>query len=495
MKVVFTQEGKEQYVENGIAFLLASVVSFFFLLKSPLHPWGGSDARTDSSVFKTVALMMEKGYMPYKDSFDHKGPLLYIINWLGNKVSLYRGVWIIEFLFMIITVFVLYRIARLVCQQWEAVIIVFMSFSLLFVYFEGGNLSEEYAMVFISVALFIFLDYFRNNKISKLRLIICGACLGGTLLLRPNMVATWVVMCSVIFMKVIINKDWEALRKFTGWFIVGMTIIVLPIIVWLGINNSLECFWRAYIIFNEKYASTASFLAKWNSFVAFFDSPVCIISFSALVFVGIIKERFLAIVYILYMLITLLLICMSGMTYGHYGMVLVPAMVYPLALLFSAIENIENKSISRIILICVSIYFFKALILPDWIVLAKSIPAIYATRDENHREEVTETVSTIIVNNTKNDEAISVYGNWDIIYVLSKRRHATKYSYQFPIGQIAPEIMNEYINQLQDELPPLIVVQSGHYDDTITKFLNKNQYQLCWAENSDEVTGALIYVR
>ena len=29
--------------------------------------------------------MMEKGYMPYRDSFDHKGPLLYFLNFIGNK--------------------------------------------------------------------------------------------------------------------------------------------------------------------------------------------------------------------------------------------------------------------------------------------------------------------------------------------------------------------------------------------------------------------------
>lgn len=51
-------------VEYGIAMLVCAIVSFFFLLNSPLHPWNGTEPATDSSVFKAIAFMMEKGYMP-----------------------------------------------------------------------------------------------------------------------------------------------------------------------------------------------------------------------------------------------------------------------------------------------------------------------------------------------------------------------------------------------------------------------------------------------
>ena len=54
--------------------------------------------------------------MPYRDSFDHKGPLLFIINFLGNKISSYRGIWVFELLFMVITIFILYKIARMSCK-------------------------------------------------------------------------------------------------------------------------------------------------------------------------------------------------------------------------------------------------------------------------------------------------------------------------------------------------------------------------------------------
>ena len=51
--------------------------------------------------------------------------------------------------------------------------------------------------------------------------------------------------------------------------------------------------------------------------------------------------------------------------------------------------------------------------------------------------------------NFENNTPISVYGNWYIIYVLSQHKHATKYSYQFPLGQINPDIITDYFKQLQ----------------------------------------------
>lgn len=54
----------------------------------------------DSSVFRYVAYVMKKGGIPYRDTFDHKGPVLYLINYLGLLINL-NGVWIVEVIFML----------------------------------------------------------------------------------------------------------------------------------------------------------------------------------------------------------------------------------------------------------------------------------------------------------------------------------------------------------------------------------------------------------
>lgn len=76
----------------GYLFLLA----FTVVMKSPVNLWKNGDAGNDSSIFRYVGLEMAKGGMPYRDSFDHKGPLIFIINCFGIWISYYRGVWLIE---------------------------------------------------------------------------------------------------------------------------------------------------------------------------------------------------------------------------------------------------------------------------------------------------------------------------------------------------------------------------------------------------------------
>ena len=59
-----------------------------------------------------------------------------------------------------------------------------------------------------------------------------------------------------------------------------------------------------------------------------------------------------------------------------------------------------------------------------------------------------------------------------------------------------PKIMNEYMQQLAKELPPVIVVSKGLYDKNISSFLGDHQYTKVWAENnSDDKQSTLVFYR
>lgn len=485
--------------ENIIAFLVSTVIAFFFLLKSWQHPWLNVETGTDSSVFKTIAMMMEKGYMPYRDSFDHKGPLLYILNWIGGKISSYGGIWVIELIFLAVTIFMIYKIARLSCRGNSAIVVMLISISLLFGYFEGGNYTEEYAMPFLAIGIFIFIDYLKNKKISMMRLILSGFSCGAVLLLRPNMIAVWVTFCIVIFVIHIWNRNWKELGNMIVGFSMGVLLIVLPILIWLAINQSLLPFWEDYILFNTQYTSEkgsrALFSAKWDAFFSFLNTSVCIVAFFSMLYHCKEKNKILNGTYLAYMIVNLLLICMSGMVYLHYGMIIVPMVSYPLSLIFSDIEDIEINSVSKVISILISIYALSNIILPNWIETVKGLPNTYENRKDCNISDTTMTIAKIVEENTGESEKISVYGNWDFIYVLTNRTHATRYSYQFPIAEVKPEIMEEYISQMEDEQPPIVVIQAGYKDDNISSFLEDNEYELIWSENKETMDEALVYMK
>lgn len=478
-----------------ILFLMAT---FVFLLKNPLHPWIDGDTGTDSSVFKTVALMMEKGYMPYRDTFDHKGPLLYILNWLGNRISPYRGIWVIEFVTIFFTFYLIYKIAKLCCNRIFSCVTVFVSVSLLFQYFDG-NMTEEYAMPLIALSQFIFLDYLINKQVTKFRLILCGLCFGAVCLLRVNMISVWVVFCIAIFTLCIANKQFCELKEFIFFFLLGFGLIVIPILLWLGANGALAGFWEDYIVFNRLYtassAGRAIFSRKWAVFFTFLNSTLMIFAVTISIYLCSVKNKFLYGTYLCYLFLSLMFICMSGMLYEHYGMVLVPVVSFPIASFFDIItpQKQEQEQVARALVLVVTVYLMGVMVMPNWLELSSGIVTIYDDRESTNRSQITYEISDYIKKNTLEDESISVYGNWNIIYVLSGRIHATKYSYQFPIVAVQPSIMDEYLEELKEELPKIIVIQSGRYDDRMSLFLKENGYSQVWLKNEGSMNGALMF--
>ena len=480
-KSVNTERNLLYTVQTAGIVLFILLVTFLFLQNSPLSIWRGGETGTDSSVFRTVALMMRRGGMPYRDTFDHKGPLLFILNYVGSLISYHKGVWVIELLVDFIAFLILYKIARLCCGKTLSLCCMLGGISLLFEYFEAGNLTEEYAMVFIAGALYIFLDYFLNDQITKLRLVLCGFCLGGVCLLRPNMISVWVVFCIAVLVQCVQRKTWSDLSVFIVFFLVGFLMIVIPVLIWLGMNDALLPCFEDYILFNFAYASDpmrASFGYKYISFFTFCQKTIVMIALLSAVWMCTCKKKLIGITCLSSLLLTLLLICISGQTYGHYGMVLVPVVVFPIASLVSISEKQENCHSIGLIL---ALYLFASLIAPDWIDLLKSTGTYFAERNKPQISGVLQEVCTFIETNTDVDEKISVYGNYNIVYVLTQRQHASKYSYQSPIGSVNPAIMDTYFSDLERELPRMIVAietdgQFMNQTDRMRAFLSDHEY-------------------
>lgn len=476
-----------QRQEITLVLLMVLLGTFLFLLNSPLHPFAKGYSSTDSSVFKTVALMMEKGFMPYKDSFDHKGPLLFIINYFGNRISYYIGVWFIEYFFLAIAFFAIYKIARLFCNMWQSIAVFFFSTILLYGYFQGGNLTEEYAMMPIVVSLYIFIDYFENKKITYLRLFICGVTFAGTLMLRPNMIAVWFVMCLAVLFKAIVEKNYKELFVFIGWFMLGVALVIIPILVWLYCNGALKSCWNDYITFNFQYTSAAAgatFIEKCKSFVYFACTPAYLVALFLQFYLWINKKSIFNTAYLLLMIISVIFVCVAGENFDHYGMVLVPVVVFPVAKAFQEFNSYHCDANVKIILCIICFALFVGI---EFSANGHVMTTLRKCENRINNKNIPTGIEDICLTLDKygisEDEPISVYGNWNIVYVLSKRPHATTYSYQYPIGEILPSIMDDYMNQLEEELPKAIVIEAERRDDNIAEFLYENNYELVWIDS------------
>ena len=478
LKRIFVLEKRKIKCKVLLNYVLLCLVfvflSFIALRMSSLHPLVHKDSEIDSSVFKTIAMQMSEGLMPYRDTFDHKGPLLYVINYLGQLISFYRGVWLFEFGAVFFTLAMMYKIASLFLSRGYSLLVVLFAGTLIMEYLSGGNLTEEYAMPFISLALFIFLDFFKNSKISILRLICCGLCLGYVLMLRPNMIAAWFVGCIAVLIKSVKNKD-KCIGKYLVFFLLGVVIAVFPFVIWLAVNNSMQDFIECYWSFNVLYCKV-SFSSKISAFFYFMKKPVTIVAILASIF-SCLKNRKEEISWINFLLLmfSLFFISISGCTSGadNYGMVLVPVVVSPIANFLSHIlEFKENRRGIGIIVACI---FLMGLISEEWIEMTKKTVDAYLYPEDMCSQEVYSICNYVEEFSTEEDK-ISVTGNRDIIYVKSKRLPATRYSFQWPIGVYNPQIMDDYYKQLMEEHPKIIITEQSN--ERMKDFASRNGYTL-----------------
>lgn len=454
------------------------LASFIILMDSPYNLWKPSVAGIDSNVFKYVAMVMSKGGMPYKDAFDHKGPLLYLINYWGNCISYYRGIWIIEAVFMLASVTFLYKTARLFCNRYYSIVCVVISITPMLEYFEAGNYSEEYALSFISVALYIFTDYFFNNNISKMRLIVCGMTFAGVFLLRQNMIALWIVFCiSVLVYNVKKRKivPWE----FLIWFLVGALLVAVPIMFWIIRNGAFSDFVKDYFIFNFRYTPTQSeFQNQYESLLRWLQNPVCLLAMSSIVvFIHRKENVHYNVTYVFFMILTIYFIVMSGRNYGHYGMVLIPTYIYPISFLCRS-NNKDASSSSRQYFLFV---FVVAFLLPLWIPrMSNAVDKICHPCHEPELSYDQENIIRIIRDSTDEDEGIMVLGHLNYFYVLSNKLATSKYSYQTGIG-IAEGNEEDFKEEFLATRPRIVLVAEG-----AGEFYNKSNYELIYIGKYDK---------
>lgn len=486
---------KEVIWKAGIIFVFCFLV-FIFTIASPLHPFVGDFPYTDSAVFETIAMMMQQGHMPYRDSFDHKGPIIYLLNYIGNLIRPIYGVWVIECVFLFLNFIFIYKAARLLTNRFQAFLTVLITGSLLSTCFSGGNMTEEYAMPMIVISLYIFADYYLNEKISAFRLICCGATFATVLFLRANMVCIWAVNCIFIFICCLSRKKISSLLRFIALFVIGTLIVIVPIVVWLAYHHSLVDFWADYIQFNMLYTGVrGTGSEKIALFVRFLLHPLLAISVVLLVWYLKIDSPRRAFwgVYLFSFLFSIICAALGGSFHWHYCMILVPLLSFPYAQL---LENLRHKFHTSLLAKGLTILLCIVFIIPVWALSFGRTIKRYIEKGNQVPQEWLSTVDEIIQQNTTHSDSISVYGNSDLFYIYSNRPHATKYSYQFPIGNINSDILEEYFEQLQDEQPKVIIVESARLDTRMEEFLFQNQYHLEWAQSEEPTTeGYLVYTQ
>ena len=456
----------DKRISNAIILVVFICVCVFILLQSPISPIGNGVPGTDSSIFIYMAETMLEGQPLYIAAWDHKGPLVYIIDALGLLIAPgYVGIWILEVISMVISMVYVYKTIRLELNQSLSLVGTLSLFTLVVAALEGGNFTEEFALPFICFGLYTFMRYFIQKKGSWF---ISGLCLSAVILLKLNYAFPWLVFIPLVIVDMILNKDRKIVRH-ALLFLLGMVVVMIPIGIYFVLTHSLQAMIDAAYVYNFTYAGNASFYDIISSCVLLLARVdlagvhIALTAGSVFVLAQLIlhKERhtkkILLIGILLLNILGLYCMSVSGRGYAHYFIPLLVLLVYPAMLLLKALYALmKNKSPKYISAVLI------AILVGAW---AMPIPFNVgkALRTTNEQSEIDAHYVELIKDNTNPDDTIQVLGMHTSLYLLSGRKACSRFMFFPPYDLIDTEFYQDIIiaeikEKLSEGIPRVVIV-------------------------------------
>lgn len=457
-------------IDRIIPFFVCFIISFLFSINLCLSPFNNLDPYTDSSVFLYIGKSMHNGMIPYKDLFDHKGIVLYFIEYLGYFVGIGNkiGVWIIELINIYVTTLLFYHIARLfssskiVCYLATYLVVPFSSLS----FFEGGNLVEEYALPWISLSLYIVIKFFITKTYKTWHIIALGVGFTIVLLLRVNMVGLWapILLATIAFL--IKNKRITEIFKCALLFIAGCLCVFIPIMVYLLSTNSLKDMIDYYIVFNLSYTGAHSrrgiitfvfdCISTAGVSIFFIVYSLCINYKNKIIWLNIITLFF-----------AYISAAISGRAYLHYGIILIPFFIIPTTLTILPFME-KTKSIS--------IFIKKRGVVVSVVILCLLCVSLHPTiyvKNNFSASQKQDSLQDYLLSNTNENDDVLILGNSVYTYINSNRYTKNKFFYQEPPIDVSDKLYEEFITELGSK--PSDYILNLKSEDSLYQSENNNE--------------------
>ncbi|MDR1629039.1 MAG: glycosyltransferase family 39 protein, partial [Oscillospiraceae bacterium] len=225
----------------GFSFLLLLVCT----TSSPLYQ---VNEWVDSNAYFTMGKGLMNGKVLYRDLFDHKGPFLYLIYGIGYLFShnSFFGVFVMESLALGVTLYFVYKIAKLFLLGRPAALSAVL-FGLLFVagrHFSQGGSAEEFMAPFLTMALYFAIVILNDgaDRPQKAPLFALGFCTAAIFLIKMNIIMALFPIMLVIFVRCLLNKNLRIFFINALFYVAGLCVLFVPFFLYFLATGSLKDF-------------------------------------------------------------------------------------------------------------------------------------------------------------------------------------------------------------------------------------------------------------
>lgn len=239
--------GKQASFLALFAFIIISVCS----TSSPLYAF---NTWVDANVYFTIGKSMLKGMLPYRDLFDHKGPLLYALHALTSLVSVnsFLGVYLLEVVCCFFTLLYAFKLLRLFCPDDILLLIPLLGAAVCTsTAFWLGDSAEELCMPLLVYAGYVGAKALRENTLPSHRefflLGLTSACVLWIKFTMLGYYLGWIVAPACLALS---QKRFGELMKKLGVLILGIIAATLPFLLYFGWNHAIRDWFEVYFYDN-----------------------------------------------------------------------------------------------------------------------------------------------------------------------------------------------------------------------------------------------------
>ncbi len=370
-----------------VVFLSVSYVLLFSYSTSPLYPYCyGGDSGGDSAHFMTVGKAWAAGRLPYRDMFDHKGPLIYFIDMVGFLLlgSKY-GIAILQIIFMFFTFSSIWCISQLAHDSKTfGISVLVLSGIAMKVNYILGNTVEEYCLPFLGWAFFLLFRFFQKPEHTHdwRWTVFYGVTAGVCLLTRATNVIPIVGGILTVCVMLIVGREFANLGQNAVAFVGGFVLTILPFTLYFLANGSIGYAIYDIILFNVEYsrgvlpwfkdtgADTVIIFLK--SFFLFY----CIF-FAGLIYFS--KRNWIMGTTCIVTGLLEAVVFMNNQAWSQYALVCLPQIAVLMCAVRSAIED-EDSSIRFVgIMFVCAIVMFTNMAFCERVITAKDAHRAYAS--------------------------------------------------------------------------------------------------------------------
>jgi hypothetical protein len=248
----------------GISITLSALMAVISAVLVPSRMLLQTGPQDDGPVFAYIGWAMHRGLMPYRDIWDHKGPLLYYLQYAGFSLSPNStiGIGALELIAFSIGFFLLYRVIASFASRLVSIGIAVFSVTFVLHFFGGGNMTESWSLLPLAAAHYAC---WRWSKCpSTWCPVVIGVCFASIFWLRANMtVYPLVAILLMLYASQKIEGLFSAMKQFILAVAAGLVfsaLIVAPLYHW-GVFHD---FVAAYFGYNAAYSNGLSLASRFD---------------------------------------------------------------------------------------------------------------------------------------------------------------------------------------------------------------------------------------